>query len=94
MPKARALVAEALGDLRRCWPQLLAADLAAKAVALLLLVPAYGLLLRAFLAATGATVVSDMAIVSFLLHPIGLGAVLVCSALSLFILLAETVRSS
>ena len=71
------MLAESLRDLRHTWPQLIAADLAARALAVTLLIPAVGLLLKAFLATTPIGVVTDTAILDFLLHPTGLAALVV-----------------
>src|SRR5262245_33976091 len=87
---ARAILKEALNDLRRCWPRLIAADLLARIVTLLLLAPLCGLLLRAFLLTTETGVVADAAIVDFVMHPLGLAAILIGASLSLAILLVET----
>lgn len=87
---ARALLVEALRDFRRTWPQLILTDLLARALAVVLLTPAVGLLLKVFLATTSTGVVTDEAIVGFLLHPSGLAALLMVCTVSLAILFAET----
>ncbi len=51
---ARTILAESLRDLRCSWPQLLAADLIARIIALALLTPLCGLLLKLFLATTAS----------------------------------------
>src|SRR5215467_3177645 len=86
---ARALLAEVWRVFRASWPQLIAADLVARILALALLTPLCGLLLHLFLKTTATGVVADTAIVSFLLHPAGLAALIVCGSISLAILLAE-----
>lgn len=87
---ARAILTEALRDFRRAWPQLIAADLIARILALVALTPLVGVLLKVFLATTATGVVTDGAIVGFLLHPTGFTALLVVGSLSLAVLLAET----
>ncbi len=92
MTKARLLpfLVAALRDLRRIWPQLVLADLLARLLAVAVLTPAVGVLLKVFLATTPTGVVTDEAIVSFLLHPAGLTALLIIGAVSLGIVFAET----
>jgi len=86
----RSALAGALSDLRRTWPQLLIVDLLARLFAVTILTPLVGLLIKLFLATTATGVVADQAIVSFLLHPIGVAALVVVSAVSLSILFVET----
>jgi glycerophosphoryl diester phosphodiesterase len=86
----RPLFAGALKDFRRVWPQLLLTDLLARGLAVAVLTPIVGLLLKVFLATTDTGVVTDQAIVSFLLHPAGLAALVVVAAVSLGLLFAET----
>ena len=86
----RTVLSASLRDFRRCWPQLLVTDLLARGLAVAVLVPLVGLLLRLFLATTATGVVADQAIVSFLLHPAGLAALVVVGAVSLGILFVET----
>lgn len=85
----RTLILESLHDLRRRWPQLLAADLVARILALTLLTPLCGLLLKLFLRTTESGVVTDAAIARFLLHPAGLAALFLCGTFSLAIWFAE-----
>src|SRR5262245_256075 len=85
----RPVVKDALNDLRRCWPRLIAADLLARLVTLLLLAPLCALLLRVFLSSTETGVVADAAIADFVLHPIGIATVVIGATLSLTILLIE-----
>ena len=89
-PCARTILLDALRDLRRTWLQLTVADLMARVVAVAILTPLVGLLLKLFLATTATGVVTDEAIVSFLLHPTGLVALVVVASVSLAILFAET----
>ncbi len=65
-------------------------DLLARALAVTILTPLVGLLLKLFLTTTETGVVADQAIVSFLLHPIGMATLVIVSAVSLSILFAET----
>ena len=65
-------------------------DLLARALAVLIIAPAVGLLGKLFLWRTATGVVTDEAIVSFLLHPFGMAALVVMVAVSLGVLFAET----
>jgi glycerophosphoryl diester phosphodiesterase len=84
------ILAESLRDFRRTWPQLILTDLLARALTVVVLTPVVGLLLKVFLATTPTGVVTDGAIVGFLLHPAGIAALLVVCTVSLGILFAET----
>ena len=84
------LLKEAIGDLRRTWPQLVLTDLLARILAVVIITPAVGLLVKLFLWRTSTGVVTDEAIVSFLLHPFGMAALVVIAAVSLGVLFAET----
>ena len=94
MPSPRVtsvpILVESLRDFRRTWPQLVLTDFLVRALAVVVLAPVVGLLLRVFLATTATGVVSDAAIVGFLLHPAGLAALLVVGSVSLGLLFAET----
>ncbi len=85
-----SLLKEALGDFRRTWPQLVLTDLLAKILAVVIIAPALGLLVKLFLWRTSTGVVTDEAIVSFLLQPFGMAALVVIAAVSLGVLFAET----
>jgi glycerophosphoryl diester phosphodiesterase len=87
---ARSLLSESLGDLRRAWPQLVITDVMARVLAVVLIAPAVGLLIKLFLWRTATGVLTDEAIASFLLHPFGLAALVVVAAVSLGMLFAET----
>lgn len=87
---AQSLLREALGDLRRAWPQLVVTDVMARFLAVVIIAPAVGLLVKLFLWRTATGVLTDEAIASFLLHPFGLAALVVVAAVSLGILFAET----
>lgn len=89
-PSARNILAGALRDFRRTWPQLILSDLLARTFAFTVLTPVVGLLFKLFLATTPTGVVTDSAIIGFLLHPTGLLAVVVVSAAALGILFLET----
>jgi len=84
------LLADAFGDFRRTWPQLVLTDLLARILAVVIIAPAVGLLGKLFLWRTATGVVTDEAIVSFLLHPFGMAALVVMGAVSLGVLFAET----
>ena len=85
-----SLLQEALSDLRRTWPQLVLTDLVARILAVVIIAPAIGLLVRLFLSRTATGVVTDEAIASFLLHPYGMAAMVIVAAVSLGVLFAET----
>jgi len=84
------LLADAFRDFRRTWPQLVLTDLLARILAVIIIAPAVGLLGKLFLWRTATGVVTDEAIVSFLLHPFGMAAMVVMAAVSLGVLFAET----
>jgi glycerophosphoryl diester phosphodiesterase len=86
----RPLVTDSLRDFRRTWPQLVLTDLLARILAVVIIAPALGLLVKLFLWRTDTGVVTDEAIASFLLHPFGMTALVVVAAVSLGILFAET----
>lgn len=54
-----------------CWKPLVVADIAIKLLAYVLLTPAVGALFHLFLAASGRTILADVDIGRFLLHPFG-----------------------
>jgi len=81
---------DAWRDFRRTWLQLTVADLMACVAGVVILAPLVGLLLKLFLVTTAAGVVTDGAIVMFLLHPTGMVALVVVATVSLAILFAET----
>jgi glycerophosphoryl diester phosphodiesterase len=86
----RSLVTDSVRDLRRTWPQLVLTDISARVLAVVIIAPAVGLLGKLFLWRTDTGVVTDEAIVSFLLHPFGMAALLVVVSVSLAVLFAET----
>jgi glycerophosphoryl diester phosphodiesterase len=75
--------------LRRTWPQLLVTVLLMRVLAVVALTPLVGLLMKAFLAGTETGVLTDEDILVFLLHPIGMAALLVMGSVILGILFAE-----
>ena len=85
-----SLVRESLRDFRRTWPQLALTDLLARTLAVVIIAPLVGLLGKLFLWRTATGVVTDEAIVSFLLHPFGMASLVVMVAVSLGVLFAET----
>jgi len=87
---AWSLVTASLHDFRRTWPQLVLTDLLARILAVVVITPAIGLLAKLFLWRTATGVVTDEAIVSFLLHPLGAMALVVVGAVSLGVLFAES----
>jgi glycerophosphoryl diester phosphodiesterase len=85
-----SLLTESIADLRRTWPQLVLTDLLARILTVVIVAPAVGLLVKLFLWRTPTGVVTDEAIVSFLLHPFGMAALVIIAAVSLGVLFAET----
>jgi glycerophosphoryl diester phosphodiesterase len=79
----------ALTDFRRTWPQLVLTDLLARALAVVVVTPIVGLLLKLFLMRTDDGVLADTDIAAFALHPIGLTAIVIVGAVSLGVWLAE-----
>jgi membrane-anchored glycerophosphoryl diester phosphodiesterase (GDPDase) len=84
-----SLLKDSLPDLRRTWPQLVVADVMARILAVVLIAPTLGLLVKLFLWRTETGVVTDEAIASFLLHPFGLAALVIVAAVSAGVLFAE-----
>ncbi len=88
------MIAVALKGLRRIarvWPQLVAADLATRVAATLLIAPAAALVTREALARAGGGALTDQDILRFVLSPAGLGvARLVAAASALAGLLGHT----
>jgi glycerophosphoryl diester phosphodiesterase len=80
---------EARSDFRRTWPQLLLTDLLARIIVVVVLTPMVGLLIKVFLLQTDDGVLTDTDIVVFLLHPLGITALLIVGAVSLGILFAK-----
>lgn len=88
--KTDGLLVTSLQDFRRTWPQLIIADLSAKILALVVLTPFVALLVKGFLATTATGVLTDGAILSFLVHPTGIAALLVVGTVSLGVFFFET----
>ena len=80
---------KAFSDFRRTWPQLLLTDLLTRILAFIVLTPVVGLLLKLFLIQADDGVLADTDIAVFLLHPIGMTALIVIGAVSLGVLFAE-----
>ena len=80
---------EARSDFRRTWPQLLLTDLFSRIIVVVALTPIVGLLIKIFLLQTDDGVLSDTDIVAFLLHPIGITALLIVCTVSLGVLFAQ-----
>jgi len=85
-----AVVRQALGDLRRTWPQLLLADFVAASLVIVAIVPISSSLLRLFLYWTDDGVLADADIVVFLLHPVGLLGFFLAAAVSVALLFAHS----
>ncbi len=88
--RSKQILRSLLRDYRRTWPHLLATDLLARIVAVVVISPILGLLLKLFLSRTTSGVVTDEAIASFLLHPFGMTGLVLVAAVSLGVLFAET----
>jgi glycerophosphoryl diester phosphodiesterase len=84
------LLSATLHDFRRTWPQLILTDLLSRTLAVVVLTPLVGVLLKLFLLSTDDSVLTDTDIAMFVLHPIGLVALLVVGSASLGLLFAET----
>ena len=69
-----------LGYFRRVWPQFIAADLATRVAATLLLTPAVAFVARGALGRAGGGAVTDQDILWFVLSPLGLATVLFVAA--------------
>jgi glycerophosphoryl diester phosphodiesterase len=67
--------AEVAGSLGRCWRSLALADLACKLIAFVLLAPLVTVLLRLFMAGSGATWLTDEEILFFVVSPLGITAI-------------------
>ena len=89
-PAARSLLTQAFADFRRTWPQLVLTDLVARAAAVIILAPAIGFLGRLFLLRMSTRVVTDEAIVSFLLHPLGFAALITVGAVTGAVIFIES----
>jgi glycerophosphoryl diester phosphodiesterase len=80
---------EARNDFRRTWPQLLLTDLLARTIVMVVLTPMVGLLIKLFLLQTDDGVLSDTDIILFLLHPLGITALIIVCSVSLGVLFAQ-----
>jgi len=72
MGSPRTSIVSAVSLFRGCWRTLALTDVAAKAIAFVLLTPLLAILFRAVLAMSGRTVLADQDILLFLLEPAGL----------------------
>jgi hypothetical protein len=79
----------ALTDFRRTWPQLVLTDFLARTLAVVVVTPIVGLLLKLFLMTADDGVLADTDIAAFALHPIGLTAIVIVGAVSLGVWFAE-----
>lgn len=77
------------GDLRVAWRPLVLTDLLSRALAVVVLTPMVGLLLRIFLLGVPGGVLKDEQIALFLIHPTGIAALVIVGGVSLGILFAE-----
>ncbi len=77
------IVQEAADGFRRAWPQLALTSIVYKIVALALLSPLAGLVLRLVVSTSGSSVVADEEILFFFLSPIGFAGMLVVAAVGL-----------
>lgn len=84
------MIVGALGDFRRTWPQLLVTDLMARGLAILLLTLALGVLFKVFLRWADDGVLTDLDILTFLTHPIGIVAFVAVAAVSFGVLFAHS----
>ena len=78
-----------LKNLKGLWKQLVATDLLFKAFAFALLTPVVSLLFRGFLAMSGRTLLADTDIATFLLHPLGVLALVIVGAAVIVVLALE-----
>lgn len=89
MNSVGSIVRGALRDFRRTWPQLVLTDLLCRALAVIVLTPVIGLLLKLFLLTADDGVLTDADIAVFLLHPIGMAALVIVGAVVIAIRFAE-----
>lgn len=85
----RSIFEEAKSNFRRAWPQLAVTTILYKVVAVAVLTPLVGLLLRLLVSTSGSSVVADEEILFFLLRPLGLAGLVVFGAVSLAIVALE-----
>lgn len=83
------MLSSLIANLRQCWKPLVLADLLFKAIAFVVLTPLVTLLFRGFLSLSGRTVLADIDIVRFLIHPLGWIAVIVVGGATFGILALE-----
>jgi glycerophosphoryl diester phosphodiesterase len=80
---------EARSDFRRTWPQLLLTDLLARIIVVVVLTPMVGILIKVFLLRADDGVLTDTDIVVFLIHPLGITALLIVCSVSLGVWFAK-----
>jgi glycerophosphoryl diester phosphodiesterase len=80
---------EAGSDFRRTWPQLLLTDLLARIIVVVVLTPMVGILIKVFLLRADDGVLTDTDIVVFLIHPLGITALLIVCSVSLGVWFAK-----
>lgn len=85
----RSIFEEAKSNFRRAWPQLAVTTILYKVVAVAVLTPLVGLLLRLLVSTSGSSVVADEEILFFLLRPLGLAGLVLFGAVSLAIVALE-----
>ena len=67
----RSLLAAVSGDLRQLWEDLVLTDITYKLIALVVLIPAMGIVFRVLIAASGNAILADQDILYFFLGPMG-----------------------
>jgi glycerophosphoryl diester phosphodiesterase len=86
---SKNILVQSLGDFRNNLFQLIITDFIARILIFVLISPVIGLLLKIFLSTTSSGVVTDTAIIKFLLHPTGIAALLFFSTVFLWIMFLE-----
>jgi glycerophosphoryl diester phosphodiesterase len=76
-------------SVKSSWKALVLTDILVKAIAFVLLTPLVSLVFRGFLAVSGRTVLADIDIANFLLHPIGWATLIVVGGASVGLLAIE-----
>jgi glycerophosphoryl diester phosphodiesterase len=76
-------------SVKSSWKALVLTDILFKAIAFILLTPLVSLVFRGFLAVSGRTVLADVDIANFLLHPIGWATLIVVGGASVGLLAIE-----
>jgi len=90
MPSVPSIsLAQSLRDFRRTWPQLVLTLLIALTLISVAITPLVTGLIKLFLISADEGVLTDADIAVFLLHPIGLTALMVVGSISLGVLFAQ-----